>query len=213
MLVSRRSLIRSGTITLIGSASSGLLASAIKLTPTLAQTSGPFYPTERPLDQDADLTIVRGRRGLARGQIINVVGRVLNLDGRPVPFASIDLWQANAAGRYAHPIDRNPAPLDPNFQGSAKLKADGNGLYRFRTIKPGRYPGRVPHIHVAVSGDTQRVVTQMYFAGEAGNHDDGVLRRIPNGPLRERLIARSIRPLKQDPAAAAYHWDIVLKGG
>lgn len=213
MLVSRRSLIRSSALTLLGGASPELLALATKLVPTLGQTSGPFYPVRRPLDQDGDLTIVRGRRGRARGQIINVVGRVLNPDGRPVPFASIDLWQANAAGRYAHPADSNPAPLDPEFQGSARLKADGNGFYRFRTIKPGRYPGRVPHIHLAVSERSRRVTTQMYFPGEPGNRQDGVLSQIPRGPLRDRLIARAVRPLEDDRGATAFQWDIVLHGG
>ena len=210
MLVSRRSLIRSGALTLVGGASSELFASAARLAPTAHQTMGPFYPVRRPLDQDGDLTIVRGRRGRARGRVINVVGRVLNPDGRPVPFASIDLWQANAAGRYAHPADSNPALLDPEFQGSARLRADGNGFYRFRTIKPGRYPGRVPHIHLAVSARSRRVTTQMYFPGEPGNHDDGVLSAIPRGPLRDRLIARWVRPLTDDRGAAAFEWDVVL---
>lgn len=109
MLVSRRSLIRSGALTLVGGASSQALALAARLAPTVHQTVGPFYPVRRPLDQDSDLTIVRGRRGRARGQIINVVGRVLNPDGRPVPFASLDLWQANAVG--ATPIQPIPIPL------------------------------------------------------------------------------------------------------
>ena len=208
MLVSRRCLIRSGALSLLGGASSELFALAPKLPRTTHQTEGPFYPVQRPLDQDFDLTNVRGRRGRARGEIINVVGRVLDPDGRPVPFASIDLWQANAAGRYAHPADTNPAPLDPDFQGSAKLKADGNGFYRFRTIKPGRYPGRVPHLHLAISQASRRVTTQMYFPAEVGA--DSVLGRVPRGPLRDRLIARAVRPLGDDRAAAAFQWDIVL---
>ncbi len=213
MLVSRRSLIRSGALTLVGGASTNAFGLAARLAPTVHQTVGPFYPVGRPLDQDSDLTIVRGRRGRARGQVIDVVGRVLNPDGRPVPFAFIDLWQANAAGRYAHPADSNPAPLDPDFQGSARLKADGNGFYRFRTIKPGRYPGRVPHLHLAISGESRRVTTQMYFPGEAGNHEDGVLGRIPRGPLRDRLIATAVRPLSDDRGAATFRWDVVLRVG
>jgi len=213
MLLSRRSLIRSGALTLVGGASSCVLASAVKLAPTVSQAIGPFYPVARPLDQDADLTMIRGRRDRARGQVINVVGRVLDPDGRPVPFAAIDLWQANAAGRYAHPGDGNPAPLDPGFQGSARLKADGNGFYRFRTVKPGPYPGRVPHLHLDISRQSRRVVTQMYFPAEAGNHDDVLLRRIPRGPLRDRLIARPVSPLKDDRNAAAFEWDVVLGTG
>jgi protocatechuate 3,4-dioxygenase, beta subunit len=182
---------------------------AAKLPYTVNQTIGPFYPVSRPLDQDADLTIVRGRRGRPKGQVIEVVGRVLDLDGRPVPGAKLDLWQANAAGRYSHPADQNPAPLDPDFQGSARFQADKEGRYRFRTIRPGRYPGRVAHIHLDITGREQRVITQMYFADEQGNEEDSVLSRIPAGRLRQALIAQPIT----GSAVQTFGWDIVLGAG
>ena len=139
MLISRRRMLAAGGAGLTGLVAAAPLRAAEQLAFTVNQTIGPFYPVERPLDQDADLTIVRGRRGAAKGQVIEVSGRVLDPDGRPIPGARIDLWQANAAGRYAHPGDKNPAPLDPEFQGSARLVADGEGRYRFRTILPGAY--------------------------------------------------------------------------
>lgn len=212
MLLTRRSLVVCGASALAGLASARAVGARGKLVPTVAQTIGPFYPVVRPLDQDADLTIVRGRRGRAKGDVIEVFGRVLNLEGRPVPHAKIDLWQANAAGRYAHRADDNPAPLDPDFQGSASFTADADGLFRFRTIKPGIYPGRVRHIHLDVTGREQRVITQMYFPGEP-NEADTLLSRIPAGPLRERLIARASNPIGQAGAVPTFEWDVVLETG
>jgi protocatechuate 3,4-dioxygenase beta subunit len=173
------------------------------------QTIGPFYPVSRPLDQDADLTIIQGRRGRPKGQVIEVVGRVLDLHGRPIPTARLDIWQANAAGRYSHPADDNPAPLDPEFQGSAQFLADAEGRYRFRTIRPGRYPGRVAHIHLDVMGRGQRVITQMYFPDEPGNDGDSVLSGIPAGALRQALISR-LTPVTSVPT---FQWDVVLGAG
>jgi protocatechuate 3,4-dioxygenase beta subunit len=184
-------------------------ATAKKLPVTVSQTIGPFYPVSRPLDQDADLTVIRGRRGRPRGQVIEVVGRVLDPDGRPVPRARLDLWQANAAGRYWHPADDNPAPLDPEFQGSAQFLTDAQGRYRFRTIRPGRYPGRVAHIHLDIKGREHRVITQMYFPDDPGNNDDSVLSRIPAGTLRQALISR-LTPQTNLPT---FEWDIVLGAG
>lgn len=213
MNLSRRSVVTGGACTLAALVAGRALATQGKLAPTLPQTMGPFYPVARRLDQDADLTLVRGRQGRARGEIINVFGRVLDFDGRPIPNAKLDLWQANAAGRYAHPGDNNSAPLDSEFQGAALFSADAEGRFRFRTVKPGRYPGRVPHLHFAVSGGRQRVVTQMYFPDEAGNQDDDVLKRIPAGPLRDRLIARSSSPIRDDASITAFQWDVVLAPG
>ncbi len=213
MLLTRRSIVLCGASALAGLASGRAVGARPKLASTVAQTIGPFYPEVRPLDQDADLTIVRGRRRRARGEVIEVFGRVLDPDGRPVPHARMDLWQANAAGRYAHRADDNPAPLDPDFQGSARFKADAHGIFRFRTIKPGIYPGRVRHLHFDVTGRSQRVITQMYFPGEPGNEADSLLSRIPAGPLRERLIARAISPISKAGALPTFEWDVVLEAG
>ncbi len=213
MPLSRRSVLTGGACTLAALVAGRTLATQGKLAPTSPQTRGPFYPVARRLDQDADLTLVRGHRGRARGEIINVLGRVLDGERRPIPHAKLDLWQANAAGRYAHPGDNSSAPLDPDFQGAALFSADAEGRFRFRTVKPGRYPGRVPHLHFAVSSGRQRVITQMYFPDEAGNQDDDVLKRIPAGPLRDRLIARFSSPIGDDALITALQWDVVLAPG
>lgn len=204
MLLSRRALVGTG-IVLTGATLAERLAAAEKLVTTAFQTIGPFYPVERPLDQDADLTRLAASREPARGEVIDVIGRVLGPDGRPVPNAKLDIWQANAAGRYAHPGDTNPAPLDPGFQGSAVLTADAEGRYRFRTVKPGLYPGRVRHIHFDVTGQAQRLMTQMYFPGEPGNASDVLLSRVPER-RRGALIARAVDGGERPTLA----WDIVL---
>ena len=200
-----------------GAALAGLAATARaqKLVPTSSQDLGPFYPVIRPLDEDADLTRLRGRRGIARGEPINVIGRVVDLRGRPVRGVAVELWQANAVGRYAHPGDHaNPAAIDPNFQGFARLSTDRDGNFKFRTIKPSPYDTpigkRTPHIHFDIHGRSERLVTQMYFPGEALNESDFVLR---TAATRESVMARSIARLSGDPRAAAFGWTIVLAHG
>jgi protocatechuate 3,4-dioxygenase beta subunit len=128
-----------------------------RLEPTPQEIVGPFYPIAKPADSDADLTLLADRKSRAAGQIIEISGRVVDLAGRPVPRAALEIWQANAAGRYAHPSDDNPAPLDPNFQGYARLATDSAGEYRIVMVKPGAYPGgrrgmRTPHVHFDLSG-------------------------------------------------------------
>ncbi|HEU5285171.1 MAG TPA: protocatechuate 3,4-dioxygenase [Sphingomicrobium sp.] len=211
MLISRRHLVVGGA------AMAGLAASAgaRKLVPTSAQALGPFYPVVRPRDMDADLTRVRGAKGVARGDPINVIGRVVDLRGRPVRGVRVELWQANAVGRYDHPGDHaNPAALDPNFQGFARLSTDGDGHFKFRTIKPSAYNTpigmRTPHIHFDIHGRSERLVTQMYFPGEPLNEKDFLLR---TAEPRESVIAEAIPRLSGDPGAAAFHWTVVLAYG
>ena len=131
-----------------------------------------------------DLTRIPRHPGRALGQVIELSGRVLNVDGSPVKGAALEIWQANAAGRYANPIDKNPAPLDPNFQGVALLHTTAQGRYRILTVKPGAYPDpsggmRTPHIHFDVTSDDYRLVAQMYFPGEALNEKDILMSTMP----------------------------------
>lgn len=215
--LSRRDLLRlsgMGSLLLAAGASQAT-AQTMRRTPT--QVLGPFYPVVKPSDQDADLTVIAGRSERAAGQIIEVMGRVINRHGKPVPGARMEIWQGNMHGRYRHPSDRNPAPLDPNFEGFAVLKTDPEGRYRFKTIKPGAYPGdsgimRAPHIHFDVLGSTNRLVTQMYFAGEVLNDTDRFLATAVGN--RERLIVPFRRPAEQQDAQSSVGvWDIVLDEG
>ena len=217
-LLSRRELIRTCSLGALASGAAADRAAAqqeIRRTPT--QVLGPFYPVTKPADHDADLTIIKGRAARAAGQVIELAGRVINRRGRPVAGARVEIWQANMHGRYTHPSDRNPAPLDPNFEGYALLTTDPEGRYRFTTIKPGAYPEdsgviRAPHIHFDVLGRTNRLVTQMYVAGEPLNDTDRFLATA--GRNRERLIVPFSQP--STPGNAGHltgNWDIVLDEG
>ena len=179
---------------------------------------GPFYPLRLPIDQDADLTIIAGKEGRALGQVLYVSGRVTNLRGEPVVDAELEVWQANAAGRYTHPADDNQAPIDPSFDGFARIRTGPDGSYGIKTIKPGAYPAtpnwmRPPHIHFDVKGRASRLVTQMYFEGEALNEKDILLQRKPE-PARKRVIASYGAPSgKQETNALVAVWNIVLIAG
>jgi protocatechuate 3,4-dioxygenase beta subunit len=142
----------------------------------------------------------------------------VNKNGEPVRGAKLEVWQANAAGRYTHPNDANPAPLDPNFEGFAVLTTDAEGRYRFKTIKPGAYPAapgliRPPHIHFDVRGEVEMLVTQMYFEGEPENDKDWFLQSIP-ARGRSLLTVKLLPPsseFEQDSKLAIF--DIVLSRG
>ena len=208
MLITRRNVIVGG-IAMAGAASA---APVEKLVPTSSQDLGPFYPVIRPADEDADLTRIKGRRGVAAGQPIQLISRVVDGRGNPLRGAMIDLWQCNAVGRYDHPGDRaNPAARDPNFQGFARLATDRDGYFRFRSIKPSAYDTpigrRTPHIHFDISGGAQRLVTQLYFPGDPQNDVDPLLKEAGN---RESVIAEAIERLSADPGALAFRWTIVL---
>lgn len=172
---------------------------AIAVTP--AQTEGPFFPTRDQADKDLDLTRIEGHADLALGEIVEINGQVLAEDGEPVADALVDVWQANAAGRYAHERDPNPAPLDPNFQGWARLTTDADGRFRVRTIKPGAYPvgegwSRPPHIHFKVARrGFDELTTQMYFAGEALNDVDRLLQRVPERERASLIVAFEAGPV------------------
>jgi protocatechuate 3,4-dioxygenase beta subunit len=183
--------------------------------PTPDQILGPFYPVQKPLDGGADLARLAGREP-AMGEVIHVMGRVLNLRGEPCPGVNLEIWQANGAGRYTHPHDRNPAPLDPNFFGYANVRTDAEGRYRFRTVKPGAYPvigdyWRPPHIHFDITGKVNRLITQMYFPGEPLNLKDPLLQQ---SWAKDSLIAGMFDAEPDgEPGARRVVWDIVLIQG
>ena len=187
------------------------------------ELTGPFLPGllggGRPGSQAADLT--RQHAGEPLGERIIVEGRVVDGGGRPVPGALVEVWQANAAGRYAHAVDQHPAPLDPNFTGAGACLTDGDGKYRFVTIKPGAYPWknhanawRPAHIHFSVIGHAfcQRVVTQMYFSGDPLLDHDPIFNSIPSPTARASLIAKLDLSRTVPEWALAYRFDLVLGG-
>ena len=144
--------------------------------PTPAQTEGPFYPVALPADSDGDL-LRNGTRQYARGQPAWVGGTVQDLEGRPVKGAQVEIWQCDEAGHYHHPGDGGRA--DPDFQGFGRVTIDGEGRYRFRTIRPVPYSGRTPHIHVKVKlGTRELLTTQLYVEGDPHNERDFLWRRL-----------------------------------
>jgi protocatechuate 3,4-dioxygenase beta subunit len=195
-----------------------LAAAEAALPRTPDQILGPFYPVAE-LPQTADLTRAAGRSGRAAGQVLNVMGRVLNMAGEPVRNAKVEVWQANSHGRYTHPSDPNPAPLDPNFEGAAVLTTDTEGRYRFKTIKPAAYPAgpsrmRPAHIHFMVSGRQDKIVTQMYFADDPHNKTDPFLNSV-GGPERQDLLVKKLLDPGPDlePDSKMVVFDLVLYKG
>jgi protocatechuate 3,4-dioxygenase, beta subunit len=177
------------------------------------QILGPYFPTGRHAFTSNDLTAVAGGTGRAKGEIIEVRGRVLNLDGEAVRGARLTIWQANSLGRYRHANDSNPAPLDPNFLGCTRIRSSDDGSYIVKTIKPGAYPAspewtRPPHIHFEVQGRFERLVTQMYFPGEPLNDRD---RLLASALYPESLVATEAT-LQHSPRRLL-KFDIVLVRG
>jgi protocatechuate 3,4-dioxygenase, beta subunit len=182
------------------------------LRPTPQETLGPFFPVHTPPHHDFDLTRIPGRPGRALGQIIEVSGRVLRMDGSPLKGAAMEIWQANAAGRYANPTDKNPAPLDPNFEGVALLHTTEEGRYRILTVKPGAYRDpaggmRTPHIHFDVTAGDYRLVTQMYFPGEALNEKDLLMSTMS---ARHHDPELTICKAVESRELVRFEWNIVL---
>jgi protocatechuate 3,4-dioxygenase beta subunit len=185
---------------------------------TVTETTGPrFSPSQFP--SVADISVVDGRAAL--GERIIVAGRVLDEDGRAVPHTMIEIWQANAAGRYAHPGDQHDAPLDGNFVGSGRVFSDADGNYRFVTIKPGAYPWRnhhnawrPNHIHYSLFGPgfATRLITQMYFPGDPLLPIDPIFNCVPDEAARNRLIADFTLDITEPEWALGYRFDFVLRG-
>jgi protocatechuate 3,4-dioxygenase beta subunit len=186
---------------------------------TLSELTGPAFGEDAVSEADADLTA--GHAGEPLGERIIVSGRLLESDGRPIRGALIEVWQANAAGRYAHRNDVHPAPLDPNFTGCGRTLTDDAGHYRFVSIKPGAYPWRnhpnawrPAHIHFSVFGRafTQRLVTQMYFPGDPLFDADPIFNSIRDPKARGRLISSFDWETTTPEWALGFRFDIVLGG-
>jgi len=186
---------------------------------TLSEVTGPVFEHEPVSAHDNDLT--SRHNGPPLGERIIVSGRVLDEDSRPVPSTLVEIWQANAAGRYRHKNDGHDAPLDPNFTGCGRVVTDAEGRYRFITIKPGAYPWkndhtswRPAHIHLSLFGPAflTRLVTQMYFPGDPLLPFDPVFNCIPEERARQRLIAAFDWETTIPETALGYHFDLVLRG-
>jgi protocatechuate 3,4-dioxygenase beta subunit len=182
------------------------------------ERTGPLYGPGDVHESERDLT----RQGVGEplGERIVVAGRVLDGEGRPQPGVLVEIWQANAAGRYAHGGDQHPAPLDPNFHGAGRCLTDADGGYRFVTIKPGAYPWRnhhnawrPAHIHFSLFGRnfTERLITQMYFPGDPLFVFDPIFNAVPEQG-RELLVSSFDLSLTEPEWALGYRWDIVLRG-
>jgi protocatechuate 3,4-dioxygenase beta subunit len=183
------------------------------------ETTGPAFGNGRVGELDHDLT--RQHDGEPLGERIVVHGRVLDSAGRPVRDSLVEVWQANAAGRYAHAVDRHPAPLDPNFSGAGRCLTDSEGRYRFVTVKPGAYPWgnhpnawRPAHIHLSLFGRafTNRLVTQMYFPGDPLFEFDPIFNSVRDPAARELLVSTFDLGQTVPDWALAYRFDIVLGG-
>jgi len=193
----------------------------IPMPQTLSELTAPVYGHEDVDEIDADLTQNARVNGEPIGERIIVVGRIVDEDDRPVPNALVELWQANATGRYVHKRDQHDAPIDPNFTGAGRFITDENGEYRFTTIKPGAYPWRnhenawrPAHLHFSVFGTAfiSRLVTQMYFPGDPLHKLDPIMQSIPDEKGRERLIAEYDHDVTEPIWALGYRFDIVLGG-
>jgi protocatechuate 3,4-dioxygenase, beta subunit len=183
------------------------------------EVTGPVLGPERVTETDHDLTVQHAGEPL--GERIVVHGRVLDGDGRPLPHTLVEIWQANAAGRYLHAGDQHPAPLDPNFSGAGRCVTDAEGRYRFITIKPGAYPWgnhhnawRPAHIHFSLLGRAfpQRLVTQMYFPGDPLFFQDPIYNSVRDEGARERMISSFDLDATVPEWALAFAWDVVLRG-
>ncbi len=182
---------------------------AQRLIMTPAQTEGPFYPDQMPLDQDNDLVLIAGRKAPALGEITHLTGRILDLNGKPLRGVVIEIWQVDHHGHYIHTGDAS-AKNDAGFQGFGRFETGQNGAYRFRTIKPVPYPGRAPHIHVKLrKGKSELLTTQMYVQGHPLNERDGLLRGIRDPQQRSSVLVPFL-PSKERQGELTARFDIVL---
>ena len=192
----------------------------VRIPATLTETSGPTDHWERLMVGPAGIDMTTQHPEPPQGQRIVVSGRVLDDRGRPVPNTVIEIWQANAAGRYVHSADTWDAPLDPNFTGAGRVVTDAEGRYRYVTIRPGAYPWgnhknawRPGHIHLSLLGPAfaTRLVTQMYFPDDPLIEIDPIANAVPM-PYRQRMVGRFDIDTTVPAWVLGYLFDIVLKG-
>jgi len=206
--LSRRKLLHSLLLTTGGIITGDLYAEALTLTPRA--TEGPYYPDHLPLDQDNDLLRIKDS-ATADGVIANFGGRLLNVDGKPISGAVIEVWQADNNGCYIHSNGtQRGKERDPKFQGYGKIETNAKGEYRFHTIKPGLYTGRTIHWHVRVKQNGKSMLTtQLFIAGVPQNDRDGVLRGM--GTDEQRLsVIREFKPMSTESKELVGTWDIVI---
>ncbi|WP_426957113.1 protocatechuate 3,4-dioxygenase subunit beta [Muricoccus radiodurans] len=192
----------------------------LELPHTLTETSSPIFTAAR-YPEIADLTVLENGAGHAMGERIIVAGRITDEDGRPIRHAMVEVWQANAAGRYNHEGDQHDAPLDPNFRGMGRVFTNEDGYYRYLTIRPGAYPWRnhhnawrPNHIHYSLfgAGFAQRMITQMYFPGDPLLALDPIFHTVPDEAARNRLIAAFDLEVTEPEFSLGYRFDLVLRG-
>ncbi|HSE78716.1 MAG TPA: protocatechuate 3,4-dioxygenase subunit beta [Alphaproteobacteria bacterium] len=192
----------------------------VPLLQTLSELTGPIFGHDGIGPLDSDLTKNARKNGEPLGERIVVTGRVLDDEGRPQPDTLIEIWQANAAGRYIHTVDQHDAPLDPNFLGAGRCVTDAAGCYHFHTVKPGAYPWgnhyngwRPNHIHFSLFGPSfvTRLITQMYFPGDPLLDIDPIYQSSPAG-ARESMVAKFSIDVTEPSFALGYVFDIVLRG-
>lgn len=192
-----------------------LFAADVERRETADLVTGPFYPQLKPRDTDTDLTLIRGHRQRAAGQVVQLSGRVMNVRGEPLRNTRVEIWQANTYGRYTHPSDPNTQyPLDPEFEGYAQLRTDRDGRYAITSIKPGPYATargdmRAPHIHFEILGTVDRKVTQLFFPGEPLNDQDRHL----NSIRRPETVIANVSASSSGSSVIVATWDIVLTTG
>lgn len=205
--LTRRKLIKN---TILGTVASVVAAPLLAKTTTPHEMEGPFYPITPQKDQDTDLTKIKGQAGVAKGEIIEVFGQVLDQNSNPIENVTVDLWQANSFGKYHHPHDTSTAPVDENFQAWAIIQSGDQGKYSFKTIIPGAYPlgatqQRTPHIHFKIGKHGYiSLLTQMYFPDHALNKQDGLFKR-KSSKEQAMMTAKRIGDSNQ------YQYNIVIE--
>jgi protocatechuate 3,4-dioxygenase beta subunit len=193
-----------------------LLANSVhaKLKPTPTEIEGPYYPIVEQNDKDADLTRVKGKAGVAKGEIIEVSGQIFDLDSNPIEGATIDLWQANSIGKYHHPHDNNSKPVDEYFQAWAIIQSGAEGRYKFKTIMPGAYSltptiTRTPHIHYKVGKKGYiPLITQMYFLNHSLNDQDPFIQK-KSAQETDQMSAKLI--VKTSINITQYQFNMIMK--